>query len=235
MNFLWDIVLKAQEQGMKEETLFFRQAKEYSPFFEQSFACMNEKEVASDTIELNLLYRFADIFQDLLSPDSMGLDEDEYKDFRDYFVDAVLHSILFTDLRQGLSKRELYIRKILEELRNGVFWTGTVEPFGKLEYQKQNRLAVLLLSQMETGTSLFIFRRAVGIFFPEALLYQIKKEPKKLLLYLKDRKTDEGEGSVRLAKDLFLPLGFELQVFWRYHFGIIGIDDTMILDEIALY
>ncbi len=235
MNFLWDIVLKAQEQGMREETLFFRQAKEYSPFFEQSFESMNENEITSDTIELNLLYRFSDIFQKLLSPDFVGMEEDEYKDFRDYLIDAVLHAILYTDLRQGLSKREFYIRKILEELRDGTFWKGTVEPFGRIEHQKQNRLAVLLLSQIETGSSLFVFRRAVNILFPEALLYQIKKEPKKLLLYLQERKTDDGEEKVRLTKDLFLPLGFELQVFWRYHFGIIGIDDTMVLDEIALY
>ena len=40
---------------------------------------------------------------------------------------------------------------------------------------------------------------------------------------------------MQFVKDMFLPIGFELRIFWQYHFGIIGIDATMKLDEMALY
>lgn len=235
MNFLWDIVLRAQEQGWKEEELFFRQAQEYSPFFEPSFSCINEQQIDSGTIELNLLYRFADMFQDILAPEHIGLKEEEYEEFRMFFADAVLHAVLYTDLRHGLSKRDLYIRKIREELLDGTFWKGAVRAFRQIERLKQNRLAALLLSQMETGSSLIIFRRAVLILYPEAMLYQMRYERKKLLLYLSSRKTDAGEQIMQLVQDLFLPTGFELRIFWQYHFGVIGIEDTMKLDETALY
>ncbi len=235
MNFLWDIVLRAQEQGWKEEELFFRQAKEYSPFFEPSFSCVNEQQIDSGTIELNLLYRFADMFQDILAPEHIGLKEDEYEEFRMFFVDAVLHAVLYTDLRHGLSKRDLYIRKIREELLDGTFWKGAVRAFRQIEHLKQNRLAALLLSQMETGSSLIIFRRSVLILYPEAMLYQMRYERKKLLLYLSSRKTEAGEQIMQFVQDLFLPVGFELRIFWQYHFGVIGIEDTMKLDETALY
>lgn len=235
MNFLWDIVLRAQEQGWKEEELFFRQAQEYSPFFEPSFSCINEQQIDSGTIELNLLYRFADMFQDILAPEHIGLKEEEYEEFRMFFADAVLHAVLYTDLRHGLSKRDLYIRKIREELLDGTFWKGAVRAFRQIERLKQNRLAALLLSQMETGSSLIIFRRAVLILYPEAMLYQMRYERKKLLLYLSSRKTDAGEQIMQLVQDLFLPTGFELRIFWQYHFGVIGIEDAMKLDETALY
>ena len=235
MNFLWDIVLRAQEQGWKEEELFFRQAQEYSPFFEPSFFCVNEQQIDSGTIELNLLYRFADMFQDILAPEHIGLKEDEYEEFRMFFVDAVLHAVLYTDLRHGLSKRDLYIRKIREELLDGTFWKGAVRAFRQIEHLKQNRLAALLLSQMETGSSLIIFRRSVLILYPEAMLYQMRYERKKLLLYLSSRKTEAGEQIMQFVQDLFLPVGFELRIFWQYHFGVIGIEDTMKLDETALY
>lgn len=235
MNFLWDIVLCAQEQGWKEEELFFRQAQEYSPFFEPSFSCVNEQQIDSGTIELNLLYRFADMFQDILAPEHIGLKEDEYEEFRMFFVDAVLHAVLYTDLRHGLSKRDLYIRKIREELLDGTFWKGAVRAFRQIEHLKQNRLAALLLSQMETGSSLIIFRRSVLILYPEAMLYQMRYERKKLLLYLSSRKTEAGEQIMQFVQDLFLPVGFELRIFWQYHFGVIGIEDTMKLDETALY
>lgn len=235
MNLLWDIALRAQEQGLKEEDMFFRQAQEYSPFFEQSFSCVNEQQVESGTIELNLFYRFADIFQDILAPETIGLEEKEYEEFRIFFVDAVLHTILFTDLRHGVSKRDVYIQKILEELLDGTFWKEASEKFRRMEHQKQTRLAALLLTQMETGSSLILFRRAVRILYPDAMLYQMKKEPKKLLLYLSSRKTEAGEQMMQFVEEMFLPVGFELRIFWQYHFGIIGIEDTMKLDEMALY
>ena len=137
MNFLWDIVLRAQEQGWKEEELFFRQAQEYSPFFEPSFFCVNEQQIDSGTIELNLLYRFADMFQDILAPEHIGLKEEEYEEFRMFFVDAVLHAVLYTDLRHGLSKRDLYIRKIREELLDGTFWKEAAGMFRPIEHLKQ--------------------------------------------------------------------------------------------------
>ncbi len=235
MNFLWDIALRAEEQGFLEQDLFFRQAREYSPFFEQSFPCINEQKVENATIELNLLYRFADIFQEILFPEGLGLQEDEYEEFRLYFIDAALHTLLFTDLRNGLSKRELYIRKMWEELLDGTFWREAVRNFSGIDRHKQVRLATLLLTQMETGSSLIIFRRAVLVLYPDAMLYQIKNERKKLLLYLKEKKTDAGEKKMQFVKDMFLPIGFELRIFWQYHFGIIGIDATMKLDEMALY
>ena len=235
MNFLWDIALRAEEQGFLEQDLFFRQAEEYSPFFEQSFPCINEQKVENTAIELNLLYRFADIFQEILFPEGMGLQENDYKEFRLYFIDAILHTLLFTDLRNGLSKRELYIRKIWEELLDGTFWKEAVQNFSGIERHKQIRLTTLLLTQMETGSSLIIFRRAILVLYPDAMLYQIKNERKKLLLYLKEKKADAEEKKMQFVKDMFLPIGFELRIFWQYHFGIIGIDATMKLDEMALY
>ena len=175
------------------------------------------------------------MFQDILAPEHIGLKEEEYEEFRMFFVDAVLHAVLYTDLRHGLSKRDLYIRKIREELLDGTFWKEAAGMFRPIEHLKQNSLAALLLSQMETGSSLIIFRRAVLILYPEAMLYQMRYERKRLLLYLSSRKTDAGEQVMQLVQDLFLPVGFELRIFWQYHFGVIGVEDTMKLDETALY
>ncbi len=235
MNFLWDMVLRAKKQGRKEEELFFKQAKEYSPFYEQSFSCINEKEIHTKEIEVNLLYRFADIFQELLSEEDCGLDGGEYGEFREYFIDVILHVLVYTDLRHGLTKREIYSKKLLEEVRNGSYWKGVAEGMELLEEDIQNRLATLLLTQTKTGSSLNHFRSALRILYPDGILYQPKGEKKTLLLYLKEKGNHRDEQILELAKALFLPLGFVLRVFWKYHFGIIGIEATMKLEEIALY
>lgn len=235
MNFLWDIALRAKEQGFKEEELFFKQAEEYSPYFEQSFFCVNETKITSPVIELNLLYRFTDIFQDILMQENSGFTKEEQEQFGAYLIDAALHFILYTDLRHGLTRREIYIREIEKELWEGIFCSGLSTDFRRIEREKRNRLASLALVQMETGSSLLLFRRALLVLYPNALLYQIKKDEKKLLLYIERKENETEKGKLRFAEEMFLPAGYDLQVFWHYHFGIIGVESAMQLDEIALY
>lgn len=230
MNFLWDIALKAQAQGVPEEELFFCQAKEYSPFYEQAFPCLNEREVQEGRIELNLLLRFDHIFQDILAQE-----EGKASDFREYLIDAALHMLLYTDLRHGLSKRDIYIRKIRQELEEGIFWKEASEVFRAMPMERRNRLAALTLTQMQTGSSLMIFRKSIKVIFSDAVIYQIKDDRKKILLYLREDKTESREKELRLLQDMFLPIRYELRVFWKYHFGIIGVEDTMQMDKIAIY
>lgn len=40
---------------------------------------------------------------------------------------------------------------------------------------------------------------------------------------------------VQLIQEIFLPIGFHMEVYWQYHFGIIDVEETMKLDRIALY
>lgn len=230
MNFMWDIFLRAQSCGKKEEDLFFSQAGEYSPYYEQSFHCLNETAVESDEIELNLLYRFADIFQEILAGDGQELHE-----FKRYFIDAALHVLLYTDLRHGLSVREIHIRRLVKELSEGDFWQAGAEVFHQFPPQKQKRLAALALSQMQTGSSLLIFRRSVLILFPDAVLYQFKADRKKLILYLADQPEERNKRMLKFVQDMYLPVSYRLRIFWEHHFGMIGAEDTMRIGEIAIY
>lgn len=230
MNFLWDIALRAESQGIEEREMFFRQAKEYSPFSEQAFSCLNEREVPDGEIELNLLYRFTHIFQEILSEDG-----EDYPEFGRYLVDGALHMLLYTDLRRGLTKRDIYVRRVMEELEDGTFWREAAEDFKLIPREKRNRLATLVLGQMETGSSLMAFRRGLLVLFPNAILYQVRADRKKLLLYLKENETEKNQRMLRFIQDMFLPVSYNLRVFWKYHFGIIGVDGAMKIDEIAIY
>ncbi len=230
MNFIWDIALRAEGQGITEREMFFRQAKEYSPFSEQAFSCLNEKEISGSEVELNLLFRFAPVFQEILREDAGDCPE-----FSKYLVDAALHMILYTDLRQGLTRRDIYVRRVMAELEDGTFWRDASEDFKLIPREKRNRLATLVLGQMETGSSLMGFRRGVVVLFPNAILYQVRADKKKLLLYLKENETEKYKRMLRFVQDMFLPVSYSLRIFWKYHFGIIGVDEAMKMDEIAIY
>ena len=48
-------------------------------------------------------------------------------------------------------------------------------------------------------------------------------------------KTEENIKKVEFLKEIFLPIGLELDLFWEYHFGVIGVEITMRIGEIAVF
>ena len=66
MNYIWEILLRARAGGVPDQELFFFQAKECSPWYVQSFPCLNEDTVTWPVVEINSLYRFSAVFQELL-------------------------------------------------------------------------------------------------------------------------------------------------------------------------
>lgn len=230
MDLLWDIALRARQQGMQEADLFFVQAQEYSPFYEQSFPCINETQVHDGTIELNLLYRFAEIFEDIMAQDAQ-----EMPQLNRYLIDAALHVILDSDLHHGMTRRDVYILRLLYEMEQGIYWKEAAGHLDAIPVKDRNRIAALMLGQIQTGSSLRTFCRGLRLAYPDAVLYQIRTDRKKLLLYLKEGCTCQNEEKLSLIRDLFLPIGYDLRVFWQHHFGIIGVDEAMRVDDAALY
>lgn len=236
MNFVWDMVLRAEAQGAFRERLFFRQAGAYSPYYEQSFPCLNQKDAESTEIELNALYRFSHIFQELLHPDVLlALEEAGAKEFVDFLFDFVMHALCEADLMHGLTKREYFVRGLRREILNGVYGRAAAEAFGEMDKPLQLCLAGELLTQMQAGTALLAFRRAVRAAFCGSILYQSNFDCKALYLYIGEKETSAGARRLQFILDMFLPLGFFTRVFWEHHFGIIGVDAVMKLDEIAIF
>ena len=230
MNFIWDIVLNAKSHGTEEEELFFRPAKESSPWYEQSFPILNEDRAEGPEIEYNPLYRFDALFHDLLREDL-----DESPEFQAQLFDAVSHLLVQTALHHGLSKREYYIRRLLKELEEGEYGPAVAQHIHSIAPEKRERLAALVLTQLQTGSNLLLFRRAVFVLFPNALLYQERTDLKRILLYVGAPKTEMLEQSVQLIETLFLPVCFRLRTFWSHHFGVVGVDAVMKLDQIEIY
>lgn len=230
MNFTWDIVLNAKRHGTDETGLFFRPAKDRSPWYEQSFSVLNETKAEGPDIEYNPLYRFDAMFHDLLRKDFT-----ESPVFQDYLFDAVSHLLVQVDLHHGLTKRAFYVRRLMLEMEQGGFGPSIAAHLQAVDPDKRERLSSLALTQLQTGSSLLLFRKAVVLLFPDALLYQERYDPKQILLFIADKKDERLEHHTRLVEELFLPISHRLRVFWEHHFGVIGVDATMHTDNIEIY
>ena len=230
MNFTWDIVLNAKRHGTDESGLFFQPAEECSPWYEQSFPVLNETRAEGPRIEYNPLYRFDAIFHDLLRDDLL-----DWPWVQDYLFDAASHLLVQVDLHHGLTKRAFYVRCLMRELERGGFGPSIAAHIQAVDPDRRERLSSLALTQLQTGSSLLLFRKAVVLLFPDALLYQERYEPKQLLLYLAEKKEERLEHHTGLVEELFLPISHRLRVFWAHHFGVIGVNATMHTGNIELY
>ena len=230
MNFTWDIVLNAKQNGTDESELFFRPAKDYSPWYEQSFPVLNETTAKGPEIEYNPLYRFDAMFHNLLRDNFT-----ESPIFQDYLFDTVSHFLVQVDLHHGLTKRAFYVRCLMREMESGGFGSSIAAHLQATDPDKRERLSSLTLTQLQTGSSLLLFRKAAVLLFPDALLYQARYEPKQLLLFIANKKDERLEHHTQLIEELFLPISHRLRVFWEHHFGVIGVDATMYADNIEIY
>ena len=68
-----------------------------------------------------------------------------------------------------------------------------------------------------------------------SIVYHNNDFPEELLVYTSSRKNDELEQRLKFLIELFLDIQYHIEIYYEYHFGIIGMEDTMQIDEIALY
>jgi len=236
MNFIWDIVLQAEAEGMRKEDLFFKQADVFSPYCEPAFSVINQETVENPLVEINALYRFSHLIQELLHPDVLrGLRYDDVAYFVYYFFDALMHYVSEIDLRHGLNRREFYVRKLRQELLGGDFGAVAAAGMAVMDRALQLKMANEVLTGIETGSSLAGFRRALRVAFPDSLLYQSNFDFSQLFLYIGQAETDERKKQVAFVLEGFMPLGFYVELFWQHHFGILGVDATMPVDGIAIF
>lgn len=223
MNFTYDIALR-------HDDVFYVQGQEISPYYELSLAAINGKKAYSNRIEINAFYRMNDIFDQFLD-----CNHKEHMTLKIYLFDLLIHMITEVDLRHGITKRGLYTQKVRQEISKGILGQKLSENYMTFEKDTQMRLAQFYLLQLETGSSLFIFRKVIRFTFHDAILYRSKENPNEIILYIEREERSLLKKQLTFITAMFLPLSFHLTVFWSKHFGIFGIDSTLILDETVLY
>lgn len=116
MQYIWEVVLAAEKNGIREADLQYEVPEVRSPYLEVSFYDLNTQTVEQTAVEVNPFYRFFDIFSGVLD-----INQKEYGKTKEIFVDAVFHYLALTDLRMGMSRKDYYFKFLVEELESGQF------------------------------------------------------------------------------------------------------------------
>lgn len=229
MNYIWEALLAAGKNGIEEKKLRFLEASQPSPYVEVSFADLNTVALENPEIQVNPLYRFSQVFSELLAPDVR-----ECSESRALFLDVFLHYIARTDLLSGMYRQEYYFLFLCREIREGAYGKRAAEAFLLFDAGQQRRIVSALIGLYRSGYYKEIFRELVTALYENAIVYEERDRAEVLYLYVGQRESGTERKKARFLADTFLPVYTEVKIFYDRHFGILDQEETMVTDRILL-
>jgi len=230
MNMIWDVMLSALSQGIPSEQLHFVVDSSPSPYLEVAFEEMNADSLYDNTIEVNPLYRFTGIFAKALD-----INVESYAKLREILLDAFIHHQSRLDLRSGLTKSEFYVRAILKDILGGAYGKKAAENAQLFTNLEMKSILYGMLDLFKSGASLELFRKIMRSIYPDVLIYLNKGIYREILLYMPQDKTESELKKLDFLVSMFLSINYTVFVFWKHHFGVIGINESLYYDDMLIF
>lgn len=229
MNYIWEVALAADQSGISREKITYCPARNGSPYAEVVLENLNSRTLESTVVEVNPLYRFAEEFSAVFDGNVEG-----HEKTRELLFDITMHYMMQADLRQGLSRQEYALRFLLKDLLDGVCGQKAAEVVAHFEKSKLRRLLGFIWKLYRCGSSITLFRETMRCMYPASLVYASNEKAREVLAYIGKKETAQERERIEFLRDMFLPVNFQVFLFWDRHFGIIDVEETMVLDEMVL-
>lgn len=230
MNYAWEAVLQAEKAGMGRDNLRFVEAVFPSPYIEVSMIDLNLLAPEENRVEINPLYRFENIFGKLFDKNV-----EEMAQTRGLFFDLCMHYIIQLDLREGLAREDFYCDMAAKDIRKGRYGRQAGIRFGLFSKEKQKKILCAYIHLLKSGNYLEEFRKVMTGLYSDVFIYENNETAHELLVYLGVRETAQERERAAFLLELFLPMQETVHMFYEHHFGIIGVDETMVADEMAIF
>lgn len=240
MRYLWEVLLAAKEEGIPEEKLRFVHAPSGSGYMELSLPCLNQTWLDEDeaaeggqkedfSIGVNTYYRFYDIFYNMFPPEPI-----DFPALRESLTNLSLHMLAWNDVRRGLTREDYHKRLLAKEILTGGFGETAKSVFEAMSHAEQEKLMGGWLNSFRVGNALPVFLDMVHSLVADSIVYHNNECPDDVLVYTGQKKERKLEQRIRFLIDTFLDIRYHAEIFYEYHFGIIGVEETMQIDAIAI-
>lgn len=230
MNYAWEVVLQAEKNNIDRDTLHFVEAHNPSPYMEVSVMDLNQESPEEERIEINPIYRLQDVFGTLFDKNIIGMEQT-----RELFFDVCMHYFVQLDLREGLSKEDYYSMLAEDDIKNGRYGASAKECFSFFDKTEQKTILRSYLQLLKSGNYLDEFRKVLVRLYPQAYIYENNETVYELLVYLGVKESETEKRRADFLRQMFLPLQETVHWFYEHHFGIIGVDETMAMDEMVIF
>lgn len=224
-----EYLLYARKNGIREADITFIPAKVFSPYMECLPTAINQIALKeSRTIEVNPFFHYEEIFSELLTAEN----EEILPELKNFIFDFWIHEVFELERLAGMTRKSFEKSCFINEIMEGVFGGKTTWDFGLFCEEEQDVLMNQVLRLYSGGDGSVLFGDALKLIFSDIYVYLL--DDRKILLYIGEKESSVLKKQIYFLKDIFLPIGIEMDIFWNQHFGVFGVDETMVLDKIAL-
>lgn len=230
MNYLWEVMIQAGREGIPEEKLRFCIPKVFSAYMEVSNVFINQGSLGTEQcVEINPYYRFYEIFKELYQPDYRQGEE-----LRGSLSNLILHQLAENDVLSGMTKEEYHKALLLEDIMEGK--NGRLAQKAIIQFTIDEQQVILsgMLRQYRTGCSVDLFREMMKSLIPDSIVYHNNEKTAEILIFIGSKKKGDLDQKLQFLVSTFLDLAGTVDIYYEYHFGIIGVEETMTIGEIAL-
>lgn len=155
MNYIWEVLLKADKEEIPRGDVKFIPAEIYSPYIEIALDHLNSVSLPEDkVIEVNQYYRFYEVFKDLFN-----INVQESREFREVLFDIGVHYLGELDLKQGLNKTEIDKRFLYKDILNGVYGEKLAKDIKSFDNKERDVLLNGFVTLYKTGTSIQLLKK----------------------------------------------------------------------------
>ncbi|ERL03770.1 MULTISPECIES: hypothetical protein [unclassified Leptotrichia] len=158
------------------------------------------------------------------------------KKFKKNIENNAINYLQELDFVSGTTVIDVICEKISEDIKKGILGISLKKYFLLLNSEEQQYIALLIYNEKINNVNCMKnFRLGIKYFFIDSLIYRQRSEKNKIIIYINKPKNRSNIAKVKTLELLFLELGMELKVFWENHFGVVNVDETAKIDEIAVF
>ena len=159
-----------------------------------------------------------------------------YVEIYSKIFDASMKYLQKLDFISGTTIIDIYLEKISEEIREGVYGREISREFRKLSEEDKNSISLLLYNFISYHRQWSkIFEVGIKIFFKDSIIYQNRNRNLEIIVYINKEGTSINKSKIKILKCLFVPINFNVKYYWKEHFGVIDVKETSKIGEIGVF
>lgn len=182
-------------------------------------------------IEINPFIKYAKEFHEISHAEYWIFDIH----LRELMMDMMLHTLGQLELYTGQNKKDIIVKEIVRGIKEGHYGEKTVKLFECFKEYEKYIIADILYESQNKITNTNTFKLAIKQIFEDSAIYDNKYSGTNLVLYLNYPKSRENQDKIKLILEFFMPIILEIDIFWEKHFGVIGNNITMKINEIVMF
>ena len=176
-------------------------------------------------IAVNPLLRFASIFENIIT---------NLSEYADSLNNVALHYLAMLDKSFGMNYFQMLLEKIRNDFING-YYGQKVKNLWEIMNDKDKNTSLYYTALRLLNDDKSFFMEALGKSFPASSL-AYDKESALYFLYIGAENTSYNKSKLELLITLFanINMTLKLKTVWKYHYGVIGDQNTMRINAIQI-